>query len=101
MRDGMQTLRWMRGRAPAPGATEILAHFMTGDRAPSGDIVYLFGQILKVASTPIKYQKRLIELEHATNYLREHPDASNIQIADAVGVHKTTVGRWKKMGRLK
>ena len=42
-------------------ATELLAHFMTGGRPPSGDIVHLFGQILKVASTPIKYQKRLIE----------------------------------------
>lgn len=82
-------------------ATELLAHFMTGGRAPTGDIVYLFGQILKVASTPIKYQKKLIALEDATNYLRENPDASNIQIADAVGVHKTTVGRWKKIGHLK
>ena len=82
-------------------ATQLLAHFMTGDRAPSGDIVFLFGQILNVASTPFKYQKKLIELEHATNYLREQPDSSNIQIAAAVGVHKTTVGRWKKMGLLK
>ena len=82
-------------------ATELLAHFKTGGRAPTGDIVYLFGQILKAASTPIKYQKKLTALEHATNYLRENPDASNIQIADAVGVHKTTVGRWKNMGLLK
>ncbi len=82
-------------------ATHLLAHFMTGDRAPTGDIVYLFGQILKVASTPFKYQKKPAALEYAINYLRENPDASNIQIAGAVGVHKTTVGHWKEKGLLK
>ncbi len=57
---------------------------------------FLIGQLLDVSAVEIKYAKKPHSLLHARDYVKEHPDASNGAIARAVGVDKSTVGRWRK-----
>jgi hypothetical protein len=82
-------------------ATELLAHFKTGERAPSSKIVLLMGRLLKVESIPIKYAKEPSKLLDAVEYARFRPKASNGEIARYVDVHKSTVGRWRRKGYFK
>ena len=81
-------------------ATELMSHFMTGERPPTPKLVLLMGRLLQVESIPIKYAKKPAHLLDAIEYQRNKPEASNGEIAKAVDVNKSTVGRWREKNYL-
>lgn len=40
--------------------------------------------------------RRYFERANAAEYLARNPEATNTEVADAVGVNRSTVGRWRK-----
>ncbi len=86
----------LSGGVDSRRAGQLLGSFAAGKRPPPSSLALLIGRLLKVETIPIKYAKKPATLLDAVEYLRTNPEASKGEIAKAVGVHKSTVGRWFK-----
>ncbi len=49
--------------------------------------------------SPCKREPKAVLVSRAIILVRDHPEWSNRQIAEALGVHHTTVGRWAEIQR--
>jgi len=86
----------LSGGVASRRAGQLLGSFATGKRPPTRQLVLLIGRLLKVETIPIKYAKKPATLLDAVEYLQTNPKASKSEIARAVGVNKSTPGRWFK-----
>ena len=79
-------------------ACALLTCYVRGQKAPLANLTLLFGQLLDVDRFQVKYAKKAGKIVHAKAYLHDNPHATDADISRAVGVHRSSVGRWRSKG---
>lgn len=81
-------------------AVKILTCYSQSGKAPPPNLATIFGQLMKVWELQVKYAKKSTTRILAQQYLSTHPNATDTEIAEEVGVNRSTVYRWRKDGKL-
>lgn len=75
---------------------QILACYVQSDTLVPREILPVIGTLMDTASHQVMYAKKGTQRERAKYYMEHNPDLSNGDIANKVGVHRSTVYRWRK-----
>jgi hypothetical protein len=64
--------------------------------SPGKELTHLFRELLNLENTRQGHPRRLDAQEEAVQILASNPDAGVTELADEVGVNKSSVSRWRK-----